>query len=357
MAAHQHLKKTVYILSNVWISIAHFITPVLNKNKQYSVALINEVQRLSTVIPKHMALKLAGISGHAFQYMLHKINTRCHDSAFNLCFRKHPLQLSFKEINTMKSLLTDIRFVCWPISSIAYFAQRNNILAACVSTWYKYVDLIGFNKKTPKGKESHTGLITTAPNQFLHVDTTFWNIEHDLKAAIVLVSDNFSKAILGWSVSLKKNAENVSCALNNAIQTIHSFHPHHVCATLMADGGKENHNTTISELLQATTNPEITKISALKDIAFSNASIEAINKILKVYLRFHKPATLEQLIECIQTVVYDYSFVHPHGSLNGMIPMEVYTNQALNIDTNAFALQAKTERIEHNRKHTCGTCY
>jgi hypothetical protein len=35
------------------------------------------------------------------------------------------------------------------------------------------------------------------------------------------------------------------------------------------------------------------KIIAQKDISFSNSPIEAINKIIKKYLRFYKPASIE----------------------------------------------------------------
>ena len=63
-----------------------------------------------------------------------------------------------------------------------------------------------------------------------------------------------------------------------------------------------------------------------------------------------------QLIECIHLTVQDYCFVRPHGSLNGKTPMEVYTDQQLNTATNAFMIQAKAERVEQNRKHTCGIC-
>jgi transposase InsO family protein len=309
------------------------------------------------ILNKKTALKIAGLSANTYHYRLQKLTKKCTDSAFALCFRSHPLQLSFKELNTMKRLLNDERFICWPISSIAHFANLNELLAASISTWYKYTSFFGLRLKKQKVKGFRKkGLVTTEPNQFLHVDTTFWNIEHDVKAAIVFVSDNYSKAILGWNIALQKNAENVKMALQQAIETIHKFHPNQVCATLMADGGKENHNTTITELLLDTTNPDITKIIALKDIAFSNAPIEAINKIMKVYLRHHKPNTLDQLAECIRLAVYDYSCVRPHGSLNGRIPMEVYTNQHVYIETTSYSMEAKIERIEQNRKHNCNVC-
>lgn len=350
------LKKVLKVFMKSWISIAHIVTPVLTKHKQHKDIVLNEVQRLITVIPKRIALKLAGLSSNAYHYRLNTLNRLCHDSAFALCLRRHPLQLSLKELGVMKQLINDARFICWPVCSIAYFAQRNNLLGISLSTWYKYLPAIGFKRKTKLQKETHAGLVTTAPNQFLHVDTTFWNIEHGVKAAIVFVTDNFSKAILGWNISLHKNADNVTCALNNAIQTIHQFHPDHVCTTLMADGGKENHNKTIDELLATTTNPCITKIIAQKDISFSNAAIEAINKIIKVYLRHYKPSTLPQLMECVRLAVYDYCYLRPHGALKGMIPMEVYANQQTKIDTGAYMIQSKIRRIEQNRKHGCGTC-
>src|SRR5690554_911216 len=91
---------------------------------------------------------------------------------------------------------------------------------------------------------------------------------------------------------------------------------------LVADGGSENHNMTIDNLLLETTHPEISKVIAMKDISFSNSPIEAINKIMKRYLRFHKPETIDQLIECLELIVNDYNEKRPHGSLLGLTPLD-----------------------------------
>jgi len=48
--------------------------------------------------------------------------------------------------------------------------------------------------------------------------------------------------------------------------------------------------------------------------------------------------------------------VRPHGSLNGATPMKIYTNQQVIINTKSFMMQSRTERIEQNRKHSCGIC-
>ena len=353
---HQRLKKVQRVFAKVWICLAGVITAFLNKNKNHSDTVINEVQRLFTVLPKKLALKVAGLSSHAFHYRLSKLKQACTDSPFALCLKRHPMQLSFKELSIMKSILADQQFACWPVSSIAHYARRNGLLFASLSTWYKYLPFIGYKKKLTKVIEVCNGMVTSAPNQFLHVDTTFWKLDPQTEAAIVLVTDNFSKAILGWNVSLKKDAGNVITALSKAIQTIQLHHPDHISSTLIADGGKENHAVSVTELLHQTLHPSITKIIALKDISFSNSPIEAINKIMKVYLRFHNPTTIPKVIECISTAVNDYSSVRPHGSLNGLIPMEAYTQIYPQTDFSTFSHDARNQRITNNRRHCCKIC-
>jgi putative transposase len=89
---------------------------------------------------------------------------------------------------------------------------------------------------------------------------------------------------------------------------------------LVADGGSENHSITVQKLLESSKNPEIHKIIARKDITFSNSPIEAINKIMKHYLRSHKPDNLEDLQLLLPKIISDYQHQRPHGSLKGLIP-------------------------------------
>jgi putative transposase len=60
--------------------------------------------------------------------------------------------------------------------------------------------------------------------------------------------------------------------------------------------------------------PEIIKLLALKDVKFSNSAIEAVNKIIKRYLRKKLPDTLEKLIRCLEEIIQDYNTIRPHGS-------------------------------------------
>lgn len=354
--AHQNLKRTVRVITKVWITLSNILLPVLHKGRQYSEVFINQVQRLFTVMPKRLAFRLAEISPASFYERLSKIKSRCGISPLELCMKRHPLQLARGEVKKIKELFMDTRFACWPAVSLYYEGLRDKGLHISLSTFYKYVGLLGLQRKWNRGIAKTKGLQASMPNQYLHVDTTFWELRSAAKSAIVFVSDNFSKALLGWNLSLQKTAENVRQALDMSIDTINHHHPQHLCSVLVADGGSENHALTIEELLVHTERPGITKVIALKDIAFSNSPIEAINKIMKRYLRHYQPQTIEELEKTIAFAVDDYNNTRPHGSLHGLTPMEAYTQSVKLPDFHEQMRQAKALRIAENRKTNCNIC-
>ena len=89
------------------------------------------------------------------------------------------------------------------------FKVCKNQLSISLSTFYKYVRVLGLKKYWPKAIAKTVGIVSTKPNQYLHVDTTFWEFSSSVKAAIVFVSDNYSKAILGWEVAVGNTSKNV----------------------------------------------------------------------------------------------------------------------------------------------------
>src|SRR5690554_1700389 len=286
---HKTLKRTFNVIAKVWINISNIIMPKLHKCNEHQELIINEIQRLFTVFDKKMVYKLARISATAFNTRLNILKVKCGVSPLSLCLKRHPLQLASSEVNKIKALFQDKELKCWPAISLYYKGVRDRELYISKSTFYNYINILGLNRKWKKEIKKKTGIISKMPNEYLHVDTTFWKLSENVKAAIVFVSDNFSKKVLGWSVSLNKDANNVKQALEHAIATIHQYHPKHLTTILVADGGSENHNMTIDELLRETTHPEISKIIAMKDISFSNSPVEAINKIIKRYLRIYMP--------------------------------------------------------------------
>lgn len=180
--------------------------------------------------------------------------------------------------------------------------------------------MLGLKRRWKRPPAKTEGLCAGHPNEYLHVDTTIWVLDNGVKAYIAFVSDNYSRAVLGWNMALKNTAANVKAALDKAIRSIHHAHPEQLCATLVADGGSENHALTIEELLQQTERPEITKVIALRDIRFSNSPVEAVNRVMKRYLRHYRPGTEAALKKVLAKVVHDYNDLHPHGSIKGRTP-------------------------------------
>lgn len=354
---YKNLKRLIDSITRVWIQVSAIVSPILLKTKQYQKITMDCLQQLFTVLPKKIVFRLFCVSPQTFYNWLGKEKIKCGISPLDLCFRRHPLQLAEKEVSTLKSLFKNPDYNCWPAASIYYHALRNNQLYISLSTFYKYVNLLGLKRKWKKSVfENYHPLTTSKPNEFIHIDTTFWTLTNGVKTAIILVCDNFSKTIIGWNVSLKKDGQNAKAALQKAIQTIQKHHPRLKQTSLITDGGGENHNFIIEDFISNMSLPETTKLQALKDVQFSNSAIEAVNKIIKRYLRQKLPDTFEALIPCLKDIINDYNTVRPHGSLLGLTPMECYTSKKVNLDFQNQKLQAKKNRIAQNKAVNCGVC-
>ena len=349
----QKLKRTVQVLCRVWITLAPILKPVLQA-KQHTALVFDQLQNLFQVTSKKFACKLVGWSPASLRYRTKKI--QCALSPLHLCFRRHPAQLAAREIAVIKDLMGRSELSCWPVSSIAWYAKRENLLHISLSTWYKYVQLLGLKRRFIRPPDKTKGIVSTAPNQFLHVDTTFMPLPDGTKAAIVFVSDNFSKHILGWACSLKHSAQNVIEALQIAMQTIRTYHPQQLVSLLVSDGGSENNALSVEEWLQITEDPKITKLIALKDISFSNSPIEAIHKIMKRYIRKQHLQNFQQLLDGLPMHVLDYNTIRPHGSLQGYTPLEVYTPKAISMDFTEQTKLARAQRTAMNKAQGCTTC-
>jgi len=356
LCKYRLLKRTLCTISRVWDGIADTLMPALHKSQTHGDRLIDAVQQLFTVMTRETALRLARISSTAFHNRLARIKERCGLSVVGRCFKRHPLQLSVVETKKLKALFGEQAYEHWPASSLFHQGWRAHELHMARSTFYKYVRALGLQRPRPKAMRKREGLKATEPNQYLHLDTTHVRVDPDNRLSVAIVSDNFSKAVLGISIALNKGAANTAAALKEAIATIQKHHPQHKSANLVCDGGGENRASVVTELILGTEQPEITRIIAQQDIVFSNSPIEAVNKILKGYLRRMKPQGVAATIAAIRWALHDYTHVRPHGSIDGLIPWERYLDPTRKPDNSAQRHLAMVLRIAANRTNGCGTC-
>ncbi len=353
---HERLKKVINCITKTWINVSQIILPILHKRKDLSEFIMNQTQFLMKTLPKKTALQISGFSSQTFRYRINSLHT-CMGSPIKSCIKQNSKQLSNSEVGTIKKLFDEKDNGWWSMKSLYFDGLRSGKLSIALSTFYKYAKLLGLSRKSIKLKERKVGIVSTAPNQYLHIDTTYYHhLDSGHKAAIVFASDNYSKFITRHTVVEKNSALNIYTTIKQTIKTIHKFHPRHICLTqLVADGGSENNNKTIDELLKTFQNPPIQKIIAKKDIKFSNSPIEAVNKIYKRFLRYHKPKTFEELEKVTDLFVLTYNTIRPHGSLNGLTPQEVYENKEA-INYSERIAKARITRLIENKKMVCGVC-
>ncbi|MFM7021772.1 MAG: DDE-type integrase/transposase/recombinase [Flavobacteriales bacterium] len=355
---HQNAQKALeaYIkLYNSLASIIHStknIKPLFHKNRQL---IVDSIQEVHQVINIDDAIKVFNISRSTFQNWFQEVKFKCSASFFKICCKYNPNQLTRQEVGIIKKMLTDEKFKYWPVNSIALYALRNNILSACVGTWYKYRILLGITRVLPKkqNKKHKKGIRASKPNEIWHADITqFKTIDGRIKY-IYFVIDNFSRKILSFRIHnsvckfVRKDTivEAYNCLINKK-QKI----------KLILDGGPENNNRIINDFCLSKKN--IKKLTALKDIDFSNSMVEATNFLIKYrYIYIDRIKFEEDLIKMMPLYIQDFNAIRPHAQLNGLTPDEVYSGADPTIVSYAKQLmQAQEFRIKRNQNVLCKIC-
>ena len=210
----------LYGLSRAWAQVGPFVEPVFRnagRDKMMQQRVIKAIQILQTQIGMERALKIFRLSRTRYQQWLLETRFNCHDSFLSICSKHHPHQLALKEVRKMKKMLLDPELDHWPIVSIAASALRTKDLTASLYSWYKYARLLGITKKAHKGRVKKIGLVATQPNEYFHVDTTYYPLIDEKKVCITFVMDNFSKMILGFHVAEGLSFEGVKIAFATAM--------------------------------------------------------------------------------------------------------------------------------------------
>jgi transposase InsO family protein len=349
-AVHRAVTKIFILLSPVidLVKVAVFNV------KQHRELIVDTILRFKEALPVKDAVRIFRISLPTFQRWVLEAKVSCSGSFFHWCSKAYPRQLVSSEANIIKRFLTDPEFMHWPVNSLAYYCSREGIVQASLSTWYKIRKLLNIKRTRYKKIIKRKGIVSVRPNQYWHMDVTRFTTDDNMLHYIYLLSDNFSKRILAWRVGVSLKMETARDVIREAYEAaLPGIDP---SVNLIVDGGTENHNRIVDDFIRSCTG-KINKLTALKDIKFSNSPIEAINKILKTYyLPPSGIANTAQLIQRLQWSFNDYNTLRPQHRLKGLTPDEVYSGNVPGIDFKTLRKEAAAMRIEQNRANSCEGC-
>ena len=345
-----------------YLRVASSLSGILNKSLQLRNILKENLKQFVDTVTGcknkliiKLILRLCKVPLSVFSFWKSKVLNKCLTSPLRLCRKRYPEQLTSQEVTEMKSMLTDVTYRFWPVSSIAYYALRENIISVSLATWYLYKRKLCIDRIPVPKKEKHsTGLRASYPDQIWHADITIIKTMDGIKHYVYLLMDNFSRFILSWRIE-----EVVSGRIR--VETIREaykkYHDKNIITTLITDGGPENDNNEMDRfILNETTG--LNSAVALRDIPFSNSMIEAQNKLFKYrYLFRQEYSTGEDLRRVFAEDLYDYNNRRPHVSLKGYTPGEAYSGLSdMEMKWSDQIRQARRDRLAVNRMETCSLC-
>ncbi len=186
-----------------------------------------------------------------------------------------------------------------------------------------------------------------------HVDTSVVRLLDGTRAYLHAVIDNFSRRILAWRVSDRFEVGNtVSILAEDGGQTTPASEP----PTLLADGGVENWNSGVDELIESGI---FRRLLAMTEITFSNSLIESWWRVLQHQWLF--PNSLDS-VATVRRLVSFYVSEHnsqlPHSAFRGQTPDEMYfgTGSQVPKALEEARAAARRTRLMLNRTASCSVC-
>ena len=271
------------------------------------------------------------------------------------CPRTSPHQLTSAEVAVVKDMVTSEKYRHVPTRTLAVLAQRLGKVFASPATWYRLLRIHRWRRPRTRvhPAKPKVGIRASKPNEYWHVDTTVIRLLDGSRAYLHAVIDNFSRRILAWKVPERLEvANNVSVLLEASHQVLSSDEP----PTLLTDGGVENFNASVDELIESGL---LRRLLAMTEISFSNSLIESWWRALKhqwLYLNsLDSVTTIERLVAFY---VVEHNTRLPHSAFRGQTPDEMYfgTGGHVPVELEAAKKAAREARLETNRQARCETC-
>ena len=172
------LTTAFYSFCRLYISIIEFIgkknfEKIILQNKESVIDLVNN---LPVEFDRDLVCKFLQITPHQFKIWNNNRLYRCVFTAIGYCRKRFPNQISQKEINVLKSLMSRKRFQTWSTASIWGYAVKKCHFSMSRASWYRYCLGLGISeKRKPENKPRKKGSVkATRPNQIWLPTANSW---------------------------------------------------------------------------------------------------------------------------------------------------------------------------------------
>ncbi len=315
------------------------------------VSLLRAIDRSRSVLPLQVMLRILRLSQS--RYHSWKREEECGLDDMPSCPRSSPQQLTRVEVETIKEMVTSEEYRHVPTGTLALLAQRLGKVFTSPTTWYRLVRLHKWRRPRLRVHPSKpkVGIRASAPNEIWHVDTTLIRLLDGTRAYLHAIIDNFSRRILAWKVSATFDPSTTAELLLTASCGLVDQKP-----TLLADGGIENFNSAVDELVDSGL---LRRLLAMTEISFSNSLIESWWRSLKhQWLYLNTLDTVNALKKLVAFYVDEHNTRLPHSAFRGQTPDEMYFGTGNDIPDELETAKriARQTRMEGNRATSCPTC-
>jgi putative transposase len=315
------------------------------------ILLLRAIERSRSALPLRTVLRVLRLSQS--RYHSWKREDECDLDDMPSCPRSSPQQLTRAEVETIKEMVTSEEYRHVPTGTLALLAQRLGKVFASPTTWFRLVRLYKWRRPRLRihPAKPKVGVRSSCPNEIWHVDTTLIRLLDGTRAYLHAIIDNFSRRILAWKVSATFDPNVTAELLLNAVSGLVDEKP-----TLLVDGGVENYNSAIDELVDSGL---LQRLLAQTDISFSNSLIESWWRALKhQWLFLNTLDTVSRLEKLVAFYVEEHNAHLPHSAFRGQTPDEMYfgTGDRIPEVLDAAKKLARQSRMEVNRATSCPTC-
>jgi transposase InsO family protein len=314
-------------------------------------SLLRVIDRARSTLPLRSVLRVLRLSPSRYHHWRRENPCVLDDRAS--CPRLSPQQLTAAEVEVIHDLATSHEYRHVPTGTLALLAQRLGKVFASPSTWYRLIR--DHQWRRPRQRvhpaKPKIGIRASHPNEIWHIDTTLIRLLDGSRAYLHAVIDNFSRRILAWKVTPSFDAGATAEILLAASKGVD-----HGVPTVLVDGGTENFNGPVDELINSGL---LHRILAGTEITYSNSMIESWWRVLKhQWLYLNTLDTVRAVEKLVAFYVKEHNSRLPHSAFCGQTPDEMYfkTGESIPEELEAARQKARRARAEANRKRDCETC-